>query len=70
MCIRDRKQGEGGGTLKRLTGVRRNRNENASTRPNGLRENAETVSSSRVPGSARKKKGIPAVEGRRKKMHR
>ena len=34
---------------------RRNRNENVSARPNGLRENAETAISCREPGPARKK---------------
>ena len=35
---------------------RRNTNENVSARPNGLRENAETVISCRGPGPARKKR--------------
>ena len=35
---------------------RRNRNENVSARPNGLRENAETAISCRGPGPVRKKR--------------
>ena len=39
-----KKQGERGGTLGDLRGVkRRNRNENVFARPNGLRQNAETA---------------------------
>ena len=68
------KQGEGGGTLRDLRGVkRRNRNENVFARPNRLRESAETAISCRRPGPTRKMKGvpgIPVVEGRRKKLHR
>ena len=64
------KQGERGGTLRDLRGVkRRNRNENVLTRPNGLRENAETTVSCRRRGPARKKKEVCIpVDGRRKKM--
>ena len=72
-----KKQGERGGTLRDLRGVkRRNRNENVFARPNGLRQNAEKPRfSCRGPGPARKKNEIlhalhmPAVEGRREKMH-
>ena len=53
------KQGERGGTLRDLRGVkRRNRNENVFARPNGLRENTETAISCRGPGPARKKKQV------------
>ena len=52
-----KKQGERGGTLRDLRGVkRRNRNENVFARPNGLRQNAETAISCRGPGPARKKR--------------
>ena len=37
---------------------KRNRNENVFSRPNGLRENAETAISFRGPGPARKKKEV------------
>ena len=54
-----KKQGERGGTLRDLRGVkRRNRNENVFARPNGLRENAETAISCRGPGPAGKKKKV------------
>ena len=54
-----KKQGERGGTLERHTAVkRRNRNENVFTRPNGLRENAESAMSCRGPGRATKKKQV------------
>ena len=54
-----KKQGERGGTLTDLRGVkRRNRNENVFARPIGLRENAETAISCRGPGPARLKKEI------------
>ena len=62
--IRERKasakeQGKRGGTLQDSRRVRRrNRNENVSARPNGLRDNAETVISCREPGPARKKKEV------------
>ena len=52
-------QGERGRTLRDLRGVkRRNRNENVSARPKGLREKAETAISCRAPGPARKKKEV------------
>ena len=54
-----KKQGEGGGTLRDLRGVkRRNRNESVLARHDGLRENAETAISCRGPGPARKKKEV------------
>ena len=54
-----KKQGEGGGTLRDLRGIRRrNRNQNVFARPYGLRENAETAISCRGPGPARKKKEV------------
>ena len=50
------KQGERGGTLRDLRGVKkRNNNINVFERPNGLHENAETAMSCRGPGPARKK---------------
>ena len=50
-------QGERGGTLRDIRGVkRRGSNEHVFARPNGLRENAETATSGRGPGPARKKK--------------
>ena len=51
-----KKQGEIGGTLRDLRGVKkRNNNINVFERPNGLHENAETAMSCRGPGPARKK---------------
>ena len=65
------KQAERGGTLTDLRRVkRRSRNGNVFARPNGLRENAESAISCRGPGRARKKKEVPVVQGRKKKMHR
>ena len=58
-----KKQGEGGGALRDVRGVkRRNRNENVSARPNGLLENAETAISCGGPGPARKKSGTSSRE--------
>ena len=54
-----KKQCDGGGTHRDLRGVkRRSRNKNVSARPNGLRENAETVISCGGPGPARNKKKV------------
>ena len=52
-----KKQAEKGGTPTRRV-ERRCRNENVFARPNGLRENAETVISCREPGPARTKKEV------------
>ena len=52
-----KKQGERGGRLGGLRGVkRRNRNENVFARPSGL--NTETVIACRGPGPTRKKKEV------------
>ena len=52
--------------LRDLPGVkRRNGNENAFARPNGLHQNVETVISFRKPGPDKEERGIPVVEGRR-----
>ena len=56
---------------KRHTAERGYRNQNAFSRPKGLRENAETAISCRGPGPPRKKKEVYQyiVERRRKEPH-
>ena len=48
--------------MQRIEG--RNRNENVTARPDGLREIAETALSCRRPGPARKKKEVYTVNSR------
>ena len=54
-----KKQDKGGGTRGYLLGFqRKHKNENVFARPNGRRENTETVISCRGPEPARKKKDV------------